>query len=90
MSLHLEKFKTILGPEKSRFLRFLVLLLILKIEEEIWTEILFLFARGMHQLLKYAVAFGQTYVLIFLADHLSMQHPSKNSAFLKGVQSMVG
>jgi hypothetical protein len=31
-------------------------------------EILFLFARGVHHLLRYAVAFGQTYVLIFLVS----------------------
>jgi hypothetical protein len=57
----------------------------------VWTKILFFVSRGVHHLLRYTVAFGQTYVLIFLADHFSMQHPSKNSAFLKGeVQNRVG
>jgi hypothetical protein len=46
-----------LAPEKSLFF---VLLLILKIKERGLDGDSFLFARGVHHLLRYAVAFGQT------------------------------
>jgi len=80
-----------LRPEKSRFLRFFVLFLILKIEERGLDKDSFFVCKGMHHLLRYVVTFGQTYVVIFLADHLSMQPHPKIALFFKGkFQNRVG